>query len=216
MPSQDSPNLEPEENSGLPPMASSVDLSGGEIQQELDRLEEMILASPHIPLTHRTLVDEEQFLDRIDLIRSLLPALLQRSQAIVIQKQEILLQAEQEANEILQAAQAQAAQIIDRTTIVQQADLSARQLQQQVQKECLLAQEENWREIEHRRQQAEWQLEQMRLNAIAEAEEILRGADDYADAVLDNLEQQLTDILQIVYNGRRQLRSDETQERKSA
>jgi len=197
-------------------MATSSDLGGGEIQQELDRLEEMILTSPHIPLTRRTLVDEEQLLDRIDLIRSLLPALLQQAQAIVAQKQEILLQAEQEANEIIQTAQTQAAKIIDQTTIVQQADLSARQLQQQVQQECLLAQEENLRQIERLRQEAERQIERMRQEAIVEAEDILRGADDYADAVLNSLEQQLTEALRIIYNGRRQLQTDETQQRKSA
>lgn len=197
-------------------MAASRDLSGGEIQQELDRLEEMILASPHIPMTRRTLVDEEQFLDRLDLIRSLLPALLQQAQAVVVQKQEILLQAEQEAGEIIQAAQAQAAQIIDRTTIVQQADLSARQLQQQVQQECLLAQEQNLLQIERLRQEAERQIERLRQEAIAEAEEIQRGADDYADAVLNKLAYQLSEALRIIYNGRRQLRADETQERKSA
>ena len=215
MPSQ-KPNVESEENRGFPPRAASSDLGSGEIQQELDRLEEMILASPHIPLTRRTLVDEEQLLDRIDLIRSLLPALLQQAQAVVAQKQEILLQAEQEANEIIQTAQTQAAQIIDRTTIVQQADLSARQLQQQVQQECLLAQEENSLQIDRLRQEAERQIERMRQEAIVEAEDILRGADDYADAVLNSLEQQLTEALRIIYNGRRQLRSDETQQRKSA
>jgi len=197
-------------------MEVSPDLSGGDIQQELERLEEMILASPHIPLTRRTLVDEEQFLERLDLIQSRLPALLQQAQAVVAQKQEILLQAEQEANEIIQAAQVQAAQIIDRTTIVQQADLSARQLQQQVQQECLLAQEANILEIDRLRQEALRQIEQMRQNAIAEAEEIQRGADDYADAVLNNLEYQLTEALRIIYNGRRQLQADETQQRKSA
>lgn len=215
MPSQ-KPNIEPEDNRDFPPMEVSPDLSGGDIQQELDRLEEMILASPHIPLTRRTLVDEEQFLDRLDLIRSLLPALLQQSQAIVVQKQEILLQAEQEANEIIQAAQIQAAQIIDRTTIVQQADLSARQMQQQVQQECLLAQEENLLQIERLRQEAERQIERLRQDAIAEAVEIQRGADDYADAVLNKLEYQLSEALRIIYNGRRQLRTDETQQRKSA
>ncbi|MGL5924358.1 DivIVA domain-containing protein [Chroococcidiopsis sp.] len=216
MPSQNSPNLEPEENRSFPPLADAADLGSGEIQQELARLEEIILSSPHIPLTRRTLVDEEQLLDRIDLIRSLLPSVLQQAQAIVAQRQNILLQAEQEADEIIQTAQTQAAQIIDRTTIVQQADLSARQLQQQVQQECLLAQEENLQQIDRLRQEAERQIERMRQEAIMEAEDILRGADDYADAVLNSLEQQLTEALRIIYNGRRQLQPDETQQRKSA
>lgn len=215
MPSQDPPNLEPEENVGFPPSADA-DLGSGEIQQKLTRLEEIILSSPHIPLTRRTLVDEEQLLEQIDLLRSLLPSVLQQAQAIVAQRQEILLQAEREANEIIQTAQAQAAQIVDRTTIVQQADLSARQLQQQVQQQCLLAQEENLQQIDRLRQDAERQIERMRQEAIMEAEDILCGADDYADAVLSSLEQQLTEALRIIYNGRRQLQPDEIQQRKSA
>lgn len=48
----------------------------------------------------------------------------------------------------------------------------------------------------------------MRQKAIAEFEEIQQGADEYADAVLNNLEQQLKEILRIIYNGRQKLKPD--------
>lgn len=179
-----------------------------DIQQELNRLEDMVLSSPHIPLTRRTIVDEEQLLDQIDLIQLHLPEVLQAAQAIVKQKQAILYQASQEAEEIIQLAQAQAAQMVSQTAIIQQAELEATQFLQQVQQECITAQEENMVEIDLMRQQAQQEIEQMRRNAIAQSQEIQNGADEYADAVLNNLEQQLKDILRIIYNGRQQLKTD--------
>lgn len=179
-----------------------------DIQQELNRLEDMVLSSPHIPLTRRTIVDEEQLLDQVDLIRSHLPAVLQAAQAIVKQKQAILFQATQEAEEIIQLAQAHAAQMVNQTAIIQQAELEAHQFLQQVQQECITAQEENMVEIDLMRQQAQQEIEQMQLQAIAQSQEIQNGADEYADAVLNNLEQQLKDILRIIDNGRQQLKTD--------
>ena len=179
-----------------------------DIQQELNRLEDMVLSSPHIPLTRRTIVNEEQLLDQVDLIRSHLPAVLQAAQAIVKQKQAILFQATQEAEEIIQLAQAHAAQMVSQTAIIQQAELEAKQLLQLLQQECITAQEENMVEIDLMRQQAQQEIEQMQLQAIAQSQEIQNGADEYADAVLNNLEQQLKDILRIIYNGRQQLKTD--------
>ena len=184
-----------------------------DIQQELNRLEDMVLSSPHIPLTRRTIVDEEQLLDQVDLIRSHLPAVLQAAQAIVKQKQAILFQATQEAEEIIQLAQAHAAQMVSQTAIIQQAELEAKQLLQLLQQECITAQEENMVEIDLMRQQAQQEIEQMQLQAIAQSQEIQNGADQYADAVLNNLEQQLKDILRIIYNGRQQLKTDVTPKR---
>lgn len=206
MSSQNSSNIEPDQNK-----ISSVD-----IQEELNRLEEMVLSSPHIPLTRRTLVDEEQLLDQVDLLRLNLPAALQEAQAIVEQQQEILLDAQQQAEIIIQAAEAKAAQILNETAIVRQAELAAKQIQQQMQQEYIAAQEQNLFEIDQMRQQAEQELEQMRQKAIAESQEIQQGADDYADAVLNNLEQQLEEMLRVIYNGRQQLNRSPSKSNKSS
>ncbi len=209
MSSQNSSNIEPAQNKLSTPIATSPsDLGSADIQQELNRLEEIVLTSPHVPLTRRTVVDEEQLLDQLDLVRLHLPTVLQEAQAIVAQKQEILLQAEKKADEIIQVAQAQAAHLLSETAIMQQAQLEANQLLQEVQQECIAVQEQNLIEIDQMRLQAKQELEQMRQKAIAEFEEIQQGADEYADAVLRNLEQQLKEILRIIYNGRQQLKPD--------
>jgi len=190
-----------------PPDQNKNNTPGADIQQELNRLEEIVLSSPHIPLTRRTVVDEELLLDQLDLVRHNLPIAFQQAQVIIEQKEEILLQAERQADEIIQAAQARAAQILSETEIMRQAELAAEQLRQQVEQEFITAQEQNQTEIDRMRLQAQQELEQMRKKAIAEAEEIQHGADEYADTVLRNLEQQLHDILRIIRNGRQQLNS---------
>ena len=206
---QESSNVNPDQQKhSTSTEASASGSKSVDIQQELNRLEEMILASPRIPLSRKTLVDEERLLDQLDLVRLNLPTVFQEAQAIVQQKQEILLEAEQYAQDLIQAAEARAAQILNEMDIIRDAELQARQIQQQVQQECLAAQERNIAEINQMHTQTQQELEEMRQQAIAESEDIHRGADEYADRVLQNIEQQINDILRIIHNGRQQLRPD--------
>ena len=210
MSSQNSSNLESNNHkvSSTSLAATTRQLGGVDIQQELNRLEDMILSSPHIPLTRRTIVDEEQLLDQLDFIQLHLPTVLQEAQAIAAQKQMILLQAQQQAEEIIQASLAQATEIISEMAIVQQAELEAKRILLQAQQDCITAQEENEVEIDLIRQQTQQEINQIRQKAIAEAEAIQNGADAYADAVLGDIEQQLKDMLRVIHNGRQQLKPD--------
>ncbi len=178
-----------------------------DIQQELNRVEEMVLASPNIPLTRRTLVDEERLLDQLDLVRVNLPVAFKEAEAIIQQKKEIILQAQLEAEQIVETAKIRATRILNETEILRQAQQEATLLQNQVQQECELALEQNQIEIEQARLQLAQELEQMRNQAVAEAQEIQIGADTYADNALKDIEQQLHDMLQVIQNGRKQLRS---------
>ena|SRR6478672_4228513 len=181
---------------------------GVDIQRELNRLEEIILDSPRIPLTRRTLVDEEQLLEQLDIVRINLPEAFRDAEAIVRHKEEIFRQAEQYAQEIIEEADRRADQILDELGIIRRAELEANQIRQRVQEECESFQEQTLREVERIRLQAQQELEQMRQMAIAECEDIQNGADDYADRVLKNIEQQLGDMLKVIRNGRQQLQSD--------
>ena len=179
--------------------------AGVDIQRELNRLEEMVLDSPRIPLTGRTLVDEEQLLEQLDLIRLNLPNAFEEAEAIIREKEELLLAAEQYAHQIIEKAEQRAAQIVDETGIVRQAKQEAQQLWQMVQQECQAAQEQTLAEIERMHREGQQDLENIRAKAIAEAEAIQTGADDYAQKVLSNIDQQLNDMLRIIRNGRQQL-----------
>lgn len=168
----------------------------------------LIVDSWHIPLTKRTVVDEEMMLAQLDLVRENLPKAFEDAEKIVRQREEILLQAEEYAQEIMEAAERRADQILDEMGIIQQAEMEANQIRKRVQQECEAIQEQTLAEIERMRLQAQQELEQMRLMALTECEDIQNGADDYADAVLTSIEQQLTEMLRVIRNGRQQLQGE--------
>ena len=179
-----------------------------DIQSELNRIEEIVLDSPRIPFTGRTLVDEEELLEQLDLVRLNLPGSFREAEAIVYHKEEILVQAEQYAQEIVEEAEKRAAYILDQLGIIARAELEAKQIRKRVQEECAALQEQTLADIEEMREQAQQDIEQMRSLAMAEFEDIQNGADQYADRVLKNIEQQLNDMLKIILNGRQQLHDD--------
>ncbi|MEC4893603.1 MAG: DivIVA domain-containing protein [Oscillatoria sp. PMC 1050.18] len=182
--------------------------TGFDIQRELDRIEEIILYSTRIYFTGRTLVDEEKLLDQLDYVRLNLPGAFKEALDIIAQKEEILLQAEEYAQEIVDAAEQRALEILDETRIIQQAELEASRIREVVRQECEEMQRKNFSEIEQMRLQARQELEQLRQLTLAECEDIQDGADEYADAVLQNIEKQLSDLLRVIRNGRQQLNND--------
>ena len=211
---QDSSRIEPDSNgrsldSESPQSGVSYGDAGRtpsvDIQQELNRLEEIILDSPRIPLTRRTLVDEEQLLEQLDIVRLNLPIAFQEAEIILRHKEEIVQEAELYAQDIIEIAEQRAAEILNEMGLIQQAKIEADQLRQQVQLDCEAIQQATIAEIEEIRYQAQQELEAMRARAIAECEDIQNGADDYADRVLNNIEQQLADMLRVIRNGRQQL-----------
>lgn len=202
---KESPKLDSDQNNQNPPVEPPSTGSHVDIQQELNRIEEMVLTSPNIPLTRRTLVDEECLLDQLDIVRVNLPVVFEEAKAIVKQKKEIILQAQLEAEQIVETAKIRAARILNETEILRQAHQEATLLQNQVQQECELALEQSQIEIEQARLQLAQELEQMRNQAVSEAQEIQVGADVYADNALKDIEQQLHDMLRVIQNGRKQL-----------
>ncbi|OIP69658.1 MAG: hypothetical protein AUK43_12065 [Oscillatoriales cyanobacterium CG2_30_40_61] len=206
---ESNPRLEPEQNGlRVEPETSVSNSPGIDIQRELNRLEEMILDSPRIPLTRRTLVDEEQLLDQLDLIRLNLPSAFQESDIIVRHKDEILQEAEEYAQEIIDVAEQRAARILNEMGLIQQAKSEADQLRQQVQHECDTLQQQTLSEIEQIRYRLQQELEEMRSRTMAECEEIQNGADDYADHVLGSIEQQLNEMMRVIRNGRQQVQGN--------
>jgi len=171
----------------------------------LNKLEEIVLDSPRIPLSRRTLIDEEQLLDQLDLVRLNLPPAFQEATEIILHKEEVLLEAEQYAQEIIADAERRAAQILDEMGLIRQAEMESQRIRQQVQQDCEEMQQQVLAEIDQMRRRAQQELTDMQQLAISECEEIQRGADEYADSVLLDMEQQLVEMMRIVRNGRQQL-----------
>ncbi len=176
-----------------------------DIQQELNKLEEIILASPRVPFTGRTLVDEDQLLDQLDAIRLNLPPAFRQAVQILQQRNTLMAEAERYAQDLIAAAEQQAAQILDELGIVRQAEQLAQQLKSQAQQDCDGLRTKVIGDIEQMQLQAQREWEALRQKALAEQDTIQQEADGYADQVLSSVEQQLSQMLRIIQNGRGQL-----------
>lgn len=174
-----------------------------DIQRELEKLEDMILDSPR--LLNRTLVNEDQLLGQLEVIQLNLPSSFEEAKKVLQEKEEILQEAEQYAQDIIEAAERRAAQILDEMGLIRQAEMEIKQIRQRMQQECDEAQEQTLLEIERMRRQAQQEVEELRQRALAECSEIQAGADMYADRVLSDLELQFSDMIRVVRNGRQRL-----------
>ncbi len=199
----------PEPLSSTNPIDVSPDSNPLDIQRQISKLEDIIFEGVRIPLSRYTLIDEEEVLDQLEEVQRSLPAAFQQALILIQQKEAIIAEAEQYIQEMLAAAEQQAAQMLNQTGIVRQAEMEAAQVRQGIQQESDAMREGVMREIEQRRQQAQEELEQMQQVAIAECDDIQRGADEYAGQVLANVENQLTDMLRVIRNGRQQLHGEE-------
>ncbi len=185
--------------------ASASPMGPVDIQREINKMEEMILDSPRIPLSRRTLIDEDQLLYQLDLLRLALPTAFQEALEIIRRREQIVLDAERYAHDVIDAAQRQAAQILDETGLIHQAESEAAQIRQRIQEECEAVREQAIAEIELMRRQSQQDIEEFQKQVIAESTEIQQGADEYADRVLRDMERQMSEMIRVIRNGRHHL-----------
>ncbi len=193
------------------PRSSADGPEGLKLKRRLQELEEIVLDSPRVPLTRRTLVDEDRLLDYLDQVRVDLPEVFQAAEEILQTKAAILAQAQEYAQEIIKAAEHRAAQIADEVRIVQQAELEAQRLRQMVQEECEAVRQRTATEVEQIRHQLQQELEEVRRATLLDCEQLQSGADTYADRVLTEMEHQLSEVLQVIQNSRDHLRKTSSQ-----
>jgi F0F1-type ATP synthase membrane subunit b/b' len=181
---------------------------GLELQQQLQRLEEIIvLDGLKIPLTQRTIVDEEQLLSQLLAVERSIPDTIRSAENILHNKEEIISRANQYAQELIQSAEQRAAQIADELTIIQQAEMEGQHLRKQVQSEVETIRQRNISEVERVRRQTQQEIDVMRQAAQAECEQIQQEADRYVEQVLKELEDRLGHMTRVVQNGRSHLHS---------
>jgi cell division septum initiation protein DivIVA len=94
----------------------------------VDRLEEIFNAGRPVPLLHRMLVDEDRVLEVIDQMRVSIPEEVKRAQQVLDQRDRIMAKAQEEAARTVQLAKEKADQLVDRESLVAQAQGRADQI----------------------------------------------------------------------------------------
>lgn len=153
------------------------------LRKSIDKLEELILSGTRVPLTGQTLVDEAALLEQLDEIRVNLPKVVAEAEALIQQRDSTIAQARQYARDVVASAERRAAQLLHNSGILQQAEQQADQIRDRAQ---------------HERQE-------LIRQAMGEAQQIRSEVDRYADQVLQDLEQRLSQSLVQIRNGREHL-----------
>ena len=185
--------------------AKSVTVDAPAIFAAIDRLEETILNSPRVPLTGKTMVNEEELLEQLDTIRLNLPEIVATAQEILEYKDRVISEAQQQVQQILAEANQRAYQVANELGIIDRSEQEAKQIRQMAIAECEHLRQQTIAEMERVHNNSIEEMERMRQKVTIECQEIQAGADEYADQILHSMEDRLTDVLQSIQRGRQRL-----------
>lgn len=99
-----------------------------DIMALIDRIEELIDSGRNVPFSASKIVDPDKIYEILDEIREHFPDELKQARWIVKERQEMLEEAEKEANRILEEAQARAQAIASEQEIVRLAEQQAAEI----------------------------------------------------------------------------------------
>jgi cell division septum initiation protein DivIVA len=99
-----------------------------DVLQLIDRLEQLVSAGTRLPLSSRTMIDEQGFLDIIDQLRVSVPEEMKQARRFSQERERVMQQAEAEADKIISAAQERATLMLQDNDVVRRADEEARRL----------------------------------------------------------------------------------------
>jgi dsDNA-specific endonuclease/ATPase MutS2 len=140
-----------------------------DVLQLIDKLEQLVNSGTRLPLSSRTVIDEQEFLDIIDQLRIMVPDEIKQARRVSSERDRVMQDAEAAAEKIIGEAEERVRLMLDDSEITRLADQTARQIVNE---------------------------------AEAKAEQIRRGADEYALEVLSGLENEMTKLLVTVRKGR--------------
>ncbi len=146
-----------------------------DIYHLIDRLERLLNESWRMPLSAYLVINEDDFLDVIDQMRTTVPQEVKEGEKIQRERERILAQAEEEALRVVQLAQEDAAKLIEEHALIEAANQRADTIIERAQREAQI----------------------LKRDADEYAREVLVSLDDQ----LGTLEGQITILLRTVRNG---------------
>ena len=89
-----------------------------EVLKLIDQLEALVSSGTRVPLTSRTVIDEQEFLDIIDRLRVAIPEEIKQAKRLTQERERVLSQSQVEAEDVIASARAQAAQLVGKDELV--------------------------------------------------------------------------------------------------
>jgi hypothetical protein len=163
----------------------------------VDRLEELVASAQKMPIGNRAIIDRRRLLDIIDQMRIAIPEEVREAQAMVLRREEVRREAEEEARIVVARAEEQASRLVEAHEVTEAARRRAQEVAQQAETR-----------LEERIREANEDIQSRINQSRALARQQMEAADDYARELLSRLHRQLEAFVRSVDSGIRQLEPD--------
>lgn len=107
-----------------------------DIFTRLDRIEDFVANSKRVPLSSSVMINEAEFYDFLDDIRTTLPGELKKARLVSKERDRILGEAQRKEEELLQRAEKHAERMVQDTEIIKQAELERDHMIDEAQEEA--------------------------------------------------------------------------------
>lgn len=148
------------------------------VRDTLSKMENLVAGASHLPLTGKALIDEDELVQLINEFRDELPQELGHAEDIIRSSNEIVRDAQQEAENIIKQAEKRASQLVDENDVVTKAREKARIIETQAYQKS----------------------NEIIVNARMQARQYQEGVQIYANQVFDQLIANVTNTLDNVQN----------------
>lgn len=98
-----------------------------DLQYLIDRLENMVTSAKRMPITNKLMMDEQDLADLIDQMRTVLPEEVRAARKVLRERDTIISEAQQQADEVLKTAHEQAEMLLDQEGLAAEAQARANQ-----------------------------------------------------------------------------------------
>jgi cell division septum initiation protein DivIVA len=146
-----------------------------DIYHLIDRLERLLNESWRMPLSTYLVINEDDFLDVIDQMRTAIPKEIKDGERVQRERDRLVAQSEEEAERIVQLAREEASELVEEHQLVLAAEQRAKTITERAQREA----------------------EILKSGADEYARQVLVSLDEQ----LDDLDAQIANLLMIVRNG---------------
>ena len=106
-----------------------------DLQYLIDRLETLVRAARRMPMMSKIMMDEQELVDLIDQMRTVLPEEIRYAKHVLREKEQILADAQAQADDILRTAREQADLMIQREGLLKEARTQAEKIIHDAQEE---------------------------------------------------------------------------------
>jgi cell division septum initiation protein DivIVA len=107
-----------------------------DLQYLIDRLETMVTGAKRVPISNRLMLDEQELADLIDQMRTVLPEEVRAARKVLRERDSIIAEAQQQADDVLKTAHEQAEMLLDEQGLLAEAQARANQFMEEIERDA--------------------------------------------------------------------------------